>query len=556
MLVPEEFLTIRSAVMTASNGETISVNFGRPNGKRSAVSGQRINGKEITFEVRGEGKEELFKMITNVNYLPSINNGNQLFAFLDPGWQDQGWVNRPDTNSFDAQACIAIDSFNCPWVTWTGYGSTYTQAYTKWNGVNWNEERGVGPNRPGVICRLRPSISFDNWNIAHLVWDNANYDNTSDIGYSHWSDTCWSDEIQVNLSDSSELDFAPQIACGGGQIWCVWYGGPTDVSPYKIYASRWNGTGWIPDMTVSPPDSFDHWWCSIAVDSAGTPHVVWCELPHCVIYYSYYDGLSWSNPIAVNDTSIVRAASWADPRIMIDSNGNLHVCWTGVSIGATRRDIFYSKYSGAQWSSATKISHDSIFNEWYSDIAVDGPNNIWVTFDRQGEGSDQFRVYASHFDVTSWSNETRLDNDISYHDDWTSIRLDKNGSPWVVFEGIPYSASNFDVFYNRYINGTAIEEHASNIKAMQLFSKPVPNPFMTNSKISYQVINSSHVDLKIYNLNGKCIKTLTNGYKTKGEYTVVWDGTDYNNKNVQIGIYFCLLRIGQTKDIRKLIFLR
>ncbi|MEO0115103.1 MAG: hypothetical protein ABIK93_06460, partial [candidate division WOR-3 bacterium] len=67
LLVPEQFLTIQQAVVMAQNGDTVSVNFGRPNGQRSVVSGQRIIGKEITFEVRGEGKGELLRMINGMN---------------------------------------------------------------------------------------------------------------------------------------------------------------------------------------------------------------------------------------------------------------------------------------------------------------------------------------------------------------------------------------------------------------------------------------------------------------------------------------------------------
>lgn len=552
LLVPEEFLNIQQAVVVALNGDTVSVNFGRPNGQHSIVISQQIIGKAITFEIRGEGKKELLRMINGMNNLP-INKNNRSPTYPPLGWQGQGWVNRPDTNSTDQQPCLAIDSLDFPWVVWHGYGSNYSLAYTKWNGVNWDEEKGVGHNAPGVGYRIRPSISFDNQNIAWSAWDNAFENNNSDIATSHWDDTSWTSEIQVNLPDSTELDFAPRISCGGGQIWCVWYGGPTSVSPYTVFASRWNGMEWEPDMEVSPPDGFHHWFCSVAVDATGTPHVVWCGYPHYLVYYSYCSGSSWTEPMVVNDTTVVLASPWADPRISIDSDGNLNVCWTGALVGASHRDIFYSKYDGIQWSPAIKISQDSLFDEWYSDIAVDRPDNIWITWDRQNEGPDEFRVYASHFDGTSWSEETRLDNDTSYYDAGTDVHLNSQGEPWVCFQGIPYTANNFDIFYNRFISGGAISEEPTLLVKSALFSKVLPNPFSSGSKISYRVITPSYVELKIYSLNGRCIKTLVREYKAEGEYITWWDGRNANNSEVSAGIYFCQLWIGEKKEVTKII---
>jgi len=556
LLVPEEFMKIQTAIATAKNGDTVSVNFGRVNGKRLTVCSQQITGRVITFKVRGEVKEELLKMIADVNCSLNINNRNQLFAFSDSGWQGQRWVNRPDTNSSDIEPCIAIDSFGNPIVVWQGYGAGYTLAYSKWNGIDWDIERGVGPNAAGVLARLRPSIVFNNQNKSYLVWHNVYGNNNRDIACSRWIDTCWNHEMQVNLPDSTEQDFAPKINCGGGQIWCVWYGGTTSITPNKIYASRWNGINWEPDMQISPSDGNDHWWCSIAVDNNGRPHVVWCESPHHLIYYSYYNGISWANPIMINDTLVVRASSWADPRIAIDYNGNLHVSWTGALRGATHRDIFYNKYNGVQWSPGVKISQDSIYDEWYSDITVYDPNNIWITWDRQGEGQDQFRVYASHYDGSIWSNEIRLDNDLSRNDYGASINMTHDNTTWVVFSGIPLNHSNYDIFYNKHIRTSVIEESYNNTFALFSSKGILSIPTFPLSGISYRVVNADNVTLKLYNIYGQHLSTLVDEYKTNGEYFLHPCTKDKNGNKLPPGIYIYMLHIGNEKITKKIILLK
>jgi hypothetical protein len=337
-----------------------------------------------------------------------------------------------------------MDQSGTPWVAWNGYKGNSTLLFAIWNGNGWTAERGVGPNGPGVILRLRPSLAFDDRGVAWLAWDNANRNNTDDIGSSRWAETCWTPEIQVNLPDSTDLDFAPKVACGGGQVWCVWYGGPTSTSSYSVFASRWDSSAgaWEPETQVSPPDGNNHWWCDVAVDSEGTPHVVWTETEHVAIYYSFYNGLQWSGPFLVNDSSRVRAASWAAPRIVIDSEDILHVCYTGVLIGTSRRDVFYTRNDGSGWIPSVRVTQDTAYNyhEWFSDIAADRPDNVWVVWDRQGEGPDQFRVYASHFDGATWSAEDRLDNDSASDDGEPGVCLDGFGDPWVVWAGYPRAA--------------------------------------------------------------------------------------------------------------------
>ncbi len=269
LFVPEEFLTIQQAVVVAQNEDTVSVNFGHPNGQRITVTTSRIFGKDITFEVRGEGKEKLFEMLKVTNNQPNTNSNP-----LDSGWTEQGLVNRIDSSS-DQQPHIAVNNSGQPWVIWMGWVGSSDLAYSKWNGENWDEEMGV-INYNGAF-RFRPRISFDDQNRAWVVYDRKSLlADTDAIYFTRWNGSGWEPELPVHQADSIRLNFAPKIAFGGGQIWCCWYGNVTDRR-YKIYVSRWNGNNWEPKTQISPPDTSHrwHWWCDIAVDSLGLPHVVW-----------------------------------------------------------------------------------------------------------------------------------------------------------------------------------------------------------------------------------------------------------------------------------------
>ncbi|MBI5805984.1 S8 family serine peptidase [candidate division TA06 bacterium] len=64
-----------------------------------------------------------------------------------------------------------------------------------------------------------------------------------------------------------------------------------------------------------------------------------------------------------------------------------------------------------------------------------------------------------------------------------------------------------------------------------------PNPFGGKVALSYQVPERSQVSLKIYNIAGQVVRTLTEGVKEAGYYQISWNGTGDNSKALSNGIY-------------------
>ena len=470
-------------------------------------------------------------------------------AAFGTGWIGQRRVNAPNDSVSDCQPCLAVDSFGNPWVVWGARRRSADTSlfYARWQGDTWQPGRGVGPNAFGVPTRLRPSLAFDQFNVAWAVWNNGYADTVTNIGSSRYVGGAWGPEVLVNVFDSTDFDFAPRVACGGGQVWCVWYGGPTDMSPYSVFASRWYDSAgfWYPEMQVSPPDSTYHWWCDLAVDANGTPHVVWCNSDRRLICYSYYDGDAWVAPIAVNDTAAVGATSWADPHVATDNAGILQVCYTGVAQGATGRDIFYSRNDGTGWTPSVRVTSDTAhnYNEWYSDIAADRPDNVWVAWDRQGEGSDGFRVYAAHYDGSEWSSEERLDNDTAYYDGGAAVCLDGNGCPWVVWDGITYGAYE-DVFYNRYLPSGSLE-HEPHIARPEALRLAVTSPARNQARFSFLTTQTCQVSLEVYDISGRRIGHVVDGVLPAGQHSATWEARLTDGGRVPAGAYFgCLEAAG------------
>ncbi len=104
---------------------------------------------------------------------------------------------------------------------------------------------------------------------------------------------------------------------------------------------------------------------------------------------------------------------------------------------------------------------------------------------------------------------------------------------------------------------TSIVKANSNFipKNFRLFQN-TPNPFNPETTIKYQLPKSSEVSLKIYNLNGKLVKTLVNTKQASGHYSVLWDGKDEYGNFVSSGVYLYSIRTKEFSQIRKMILVR
>ena len=455
------------------------------------------------------------------------------------GWAGQQLVNRPNRDGADDMPTVATDRTGRPWVVWaTNYGDT-TLLWTRWLGSEWEPQRGVSRDAPGIDSRPRPNLAFGEGDTAWLVWDNFYENNNHDIAACYWDGSQWTPEQLVNLFDSTDLDFVPRVACGGGQVWCVWFGGPTDMSPYSIYASRWSDYlgAWEPEMQVSPADGNHHWWCDVTVDAFGTPHVVWSTDPPYTVSYSYFDGQQWAAPIPVNDKTQLLATY---PRIVTDGTGTMHLSFTGAWVGAEHSDIFYSRNDGSGWIPCQVVTRDGLYNEMYSEIAADRPDNVWVTWDRQGEESEPYRVYAAHFDGQLWSTEERLDNDSSNYDDCPVVCLDSLGCPWVVWQAHPYSALNFEVFFNRFV-GSGVAEPAVGECHQPPLVIASPNPFTGTVTIECGAQFAPGAGICIFSQDGRQVRRLASGLTLPGSSTTsTWDGKDELGRCVPGGVYLAV----------------
>jgi flagellar hook assembly protein FlgD len=83
-----------------------------------------------------------------------------------------------------------------------------------------------------------------------------------------------------------------------------------------------------------------------------------------------------------------------------------------------------------------------------------------------------------------------------------------------------------------------------------------PNPFNPVTTVEFSLPNDDQVNLAIYDLLGKRIRTLIDGKYSAGEHKVVWDATDESGKSVSSGTYFYVLTTKNARMTRKMTLLK
>jgi len=86
--------------------------------------------------------------------------------------------------------------------------------------------------------------------------------------------------------------------------------------------------------------------------------------------------------------------------------------------------------------------------------------------------------------------------------------------------------------------------------------QPYPNPFNPTTIIEYDLPNSGRVDLAIYDLLGKRIRTLVFGNQRAGFKSVVWDATNDFGQPVSAGFYFYTLKTKAGTITQKMLLLK
>jgi hypothetical protein len=91
-------------------------------------------------------------------------------------------------------------------------------------------------------------------------------------------------------------------------------------------------------------------------------------------------------------------------------------------------------------------------------------------------------------------------------------------------------------------SSTSLDQKILTIPVYYILEQNFPNPFNSQTTISYKLKRSTQIELKVFNQLGQLIKVLSHGFQTSGLYSVMWDGKNETGNDVGSGIYYYRLK--------------
>lgn len=131
---------------------------------------------------------------------------------------------------------------------------------------------------------------------------------------------------------------------------------------------------------------------------------------------------------------------------------------------------------------------------------------------------------------------------------YASVTFVDNSNSSLVYSALTDSAGVFDIG-----TITAVKPNTQLPGSFQL-EQNYPNPFSSQTAISYNLDKQADVKVTIYDVLGQVVRNLTMGYQSPGVHGVIWNGMDNLGRRVAPGVYFYRLQARGQSLTRKMLF--
>lgn len=103
--------------------------------------------------------------------------------------------------------------------------------------------------------------------------------------------------------------------------------------------------------------------------------------------------------------------------------------------------------------------------------------------------------------------------------------------------------------------GVKDEKMLNVIKSFTLLQN-YPNPFNPTTTIVYELPKAGIVDVKVYDINGRLVRSVLEEHQEMGVHQILWDSKNDAGASVASGVYFYQIRFNQSVLSRKMLLLK
>ena len=114
----------------------------------------------------------------------------------------------------------------------------------------------------------------------------------------------------------------------------------------------------------------------------------------------------------------------------------------------------------------------------------------------------------------------------------------------------------FGLYYVSDELTTKDEDDTEIIPITYLLHQNYPNPFNPITSLRYDLPEDGIVNITVYDIMGRIVKTLVNNSQTAGYKSIQWNATNDRNEVVSAGLYLYTIQAGEFRQTKKMVLLK
>ncbi len=120
-----------------------------------------------------------------------------------------------------------------------------------------------------------------------------------------------------------------------------------------------------------------------------------------------------------------------------------------------------------------------------------------------------------------------------------------------------YVTNSLGTVYGEELIFSTIETSlAEGLPENYVLAQNYPNPFNPATTLQYGLPEACDVDLMIFDITGRKIRSWHIGSQQAGWHKIVWNGTNQSGQQVSTGVYIYIMRAGEFVETKKMVFMK
>jgi hypothetical protein len=196
--------------------------------------------------------------------------------------------------------------------------------------------------------------------------------------------------------------------------------------------------------------------------------------------------------------------------------------------------------NGVNWSEGTNITNTpspgcpagSCFSEVFPSAAEVANDTLHVFYclDKAAGGA-----------ANIWPEGTLTNNPMIYQ----KVACDLIPTTPLIVQDIPLHVNPDKALDGEY-------EAVNNVRIQRIW----PNPFNTSTTITFLIPHDGPVSVRVFDISGRLIRNLSEGFLTSGTHQVTWNGRGQDGKEVVTGVYLFTVRTNGANIVGRMLLLK